>query len=191
MPTIITDFSSAENFQTAWIYHSVESSNIDAASANSGVPASLSSKANNRDTFSLVINGNLIGQGLTTVLETVPYPTSTGGHYDLDDFIQEKTYYKEVSTSTTTAVTTPGAIEPTASSGTLGHIVGQHGQESTAWVSYNDSPTVGATNPYWAGGGANDIASPATGKFGVIWDCLLYTSPRPRDGLLSRMPSSA
>ena len=26
---------------------------------------------------------------------------------------------------------------------------------------------------------------------GVDWDCLLYTSPSPRDGLLSRMPSSA
>ena len=25
----------------------------------------------------------------------------------------------------------------------------------------------------------------------LIWDCLLYTSPSPRDGLLSRMPSSA
>ena len=27
----------------------------------------------------------------------------------------------------------------------------------------------------------------------IIWDidCLLYTSPSPRDGLLSRMPSSA
>ena len=25
----------------------------------------------------------------------------------------------------------------------------------------------------------------------VIWSCLLYTSPSPRDGLLSRMPSSA
>ena len=24
-----------------------------------------------------------------------------------------------------------------------------------------------------------------------FWDCLLYTSPSPRDGLLSRMPSSA
>ena len=24
-----------------------------------------------------------------------------------------------------------------------------------------------------------------------IWTCLLYTSPSPRDGLLSRMPSSA
>ena len=24
-----------------------------------------------------------------------------------------------------------------------------------------------------------------------IWSCLLYTSPSPRDGLLSRMPSSA
>ena len=26
---------------------------------------------------------------------------------------------------------------------------------------------------------------------GQIWNCLLYTSPSPRDGLLSRMPSSA
>ena len=25
----------------------------------------------------------------------------------------------------------------------------------------------------------------------ILWDCLLYTSPSPRDGLLSRMPSSA
>ena len=25
----------------------------------------------------------------------------------------------------------------------------------------------------------------------VVWRCLLYTSPSPRDGLLSRMPSSA
>ena len=27
--------------------------------------------------------------------------------------------------------------------------------------------------------------------YGIFWDCLLYTSPSPRDGLLSRMPSSA
>ena len=26
---------------------------------------------------------------------------------------------------------------------------------------------------------------------GTDWNCLLYTSPSPRDGLLSRMPSSA
>ena len=26
---------------------------------------------------------------------------------------------------------------------------------------------------------------------GLGWSCLLYTSPSPRDGLLSRMPSSA
>ena len=25
----------------------------------------------------------------------------------------------------------------------------------------------------------------------INWNCLLYTSPSPRDGLLSRMPSSA
>ena len=28
-------------------------------------------------------------------------------------------------------------------------------------------------------------------KQGLTWACLLYTSPSPRDGLLSRMPSSA
>ena len=28
-------------------------------------------------------------------------------------------------------------------------------------------------------------------KVGSSYDCLLYTSPSPRDGLLSRMPSSA
>ena len=28
-------------------------------------------------------------------------------------------------------------------------------------------------------------------EFDVKWVCLLYTSPSPRDGLLSRMPSSA
>ena len=29
------------------------------------------------------------------------------------------------------------------------------------------------------------------GKVGLYYICLLYTSPSPRDGLLSRMPSSA
>ena len=35
-----------------------------------------------------------------------------------------------------------------------------------------------------ASGGFNDEVS-------VVYTCLLYTSPSPRDGLLSRMPSSA
>ena len=38
-----------------------------------------------------------------------------------------------------------------------------------------------------AGGAGSELAA---GKFG-IGACLLYTSPSPRDGLLSRMPSSA
>ena len=29
------------------------------------------------------------------------------------------------------------------------------------------------------------------GTLEFMWNCLLYTSPSPRDGLLSRMPSSA
>ena len=36
------------------------------------------------------------------------------------------------------------------------------------------------------------LAGPAVVEFGTNWcGCLLYTSPSPRDGLLSRMPSSA
>ena len=32
---------------------------------------------------------------------------------------------------------------------------------------------------------------PAATLLVPYWNCLLYTSPSPRDGLLSRMPSSA
>ena len=35
-----------------------------------------------------------------------------------------------------------------------------------------------------------DVPEPAEGE-ALIKTCLLYTSPSPRDGLLSRMPSSA
>ena len=35
--------------------------------------------------------------------------------------------------------------------------------------------------------GTNDIVR----SYGEIWDCLLYTSPSPRDKRQSRMPSSA
>ena len=37
------------------------------------------------------------------------------------------------------------------------------------------------------GASINEISTAAS----VMRDCLLYTSPSPRDGLLSRMPSSA
>ena len=30
-----------------------------------------------------------------------------------------------------------------------------------------------------------------TSRFSLLWSCLLYTSPSPRDATLSRMPSSA
>ena len=35
------------------------------------------------------------------------------------------------------------------------------------------------------------IGEPELPHEGMLWACLLYTSPSPRDGLLSRMPSSA
>ena len=35
------------------------------------------------------------------------------------------------------------------------------------------------------------LAQVAEGKAFLLQGCLLYTSPSPRDGLLSRMPSSA
>ena len=39
---------------------------------------------------------------------------------------------------------------------------------------------------------ADDIGAEGLACYGsTIYTCLLYTSPSPRDGLLSRMPSSA
>ena len=35
------------------------------------------------------------------------------------------------------------------------------------------------------------VAATLAADWTLLWDCLLYTSPSPRDGLLSRMPSSA
>ena len=39
--------------------------------------------------------------------------------------------------------------------------------------------------------GGELILAYENGQQSVHWGCLLYTSPSPRDGLLSRMPSSA
>ena len=49
------------------------------------------------------------------------------------------------------------------------YVMGSHATCSGAWVS-----------------GPEDLSPPE-----YFWGCLLYTSPSPRDGLLSRMPSSA
>ena len=35
------------------------------------------------------------------------------------------------------------------------------------------------------------VSTPVIEALEKAWSCLLYTSPSPRDGLLSRMPSSA
>ena len=50
-------------------------------------------------------------------------------------------------------------------------------------------PTTGSTNTTPAAAAAPK--STATNTPALATDCLLYTSPSPRDGLLSRMPSSA
>ena len=56
----------------------------------------------------------------------------------------------------------------------------------------NDLPTLRDPDKltYWK----EDVGGLAMGGYEpnpVPWACLLYTSPSPRDGLLSRMPSSA
>ena len=64
------------------------------------------------------------------------------------------------------------------------------------------SPTIAVTdkaralkaagrNVIGLGAGEPDFDTPANIKLAAIHACLLYTSPSPRDGLLSRMPSSA
>ena len=46
----------------------------------------------------------------------------------------------------------------------------------------------GVTVAHWR---VTESETVGTGDDAVTYTCLLYTSPSPRDGLLSRMPSSA
>ena len=90
-----------------------------------------------------------------------------------------------------------------------GPVIDQAFNPTTRRIQALRMPVVAAVNGVAAGAGASIamacdivIASPqasfiqAFSKIGLIPDagsscCLLYTSPSPRDGLLSRMPSSA
>ena len=60
---------------------------------------------------------------------------------------------------------------------------------------YSGSHVNSASAHDYTGDGKKEILFSAEGKFFMYfapkYDCLLYTSPSPRDGLLSRMPSSA
>ena len=65
-----------------------------------------------------------------------------------------------------------------------------------ATISFNDGPaiTVLQDEALLINSGAKPGASrilKATNAATAVYTCLLYTSPSPRDGLLSRMPSSA
>ena len=86
-----------------------------------------------------------------------------------------------------------GSIGPTGPAGVAAN-TGPTGYSSTgptgpAGVATNTGPTgYGSTGPTGPAGTASGTG--ATGNTGPT-GCLLYTSPSPRDGLLSRMPSSA
>ena len=67
----------------------------------------------------------------------------------------------------------------------------EEGLVAFACTSYKPAVApAGAIKPLF---GTNPIsfAWPRPGKTPVVYDCLLYTSPSPRDRSLSRMPSSA
>ena len=67
--------------------------------------------------------------------------------------------------------------------------------------SFEDDVEVGLLFGFFSSGGRAGNGNGSSGNFeglfeeldelGELDDCLLYTSPSPRDGLLSRMPSSA
>ena len=65
-------------------------------------------------------------------------------------------------------------------------IVGKAGE-----VNYDLIPSVIYTKPELASVGKTEEQLKAEGRAYKVGNCLLYTSPSPRDGLLSRMPSSA
>ena len=65
-----------------------------------------------------------------------------------------------------------------------------HDDEASLWTTTSHS-TIGIDHLKQKGPKWYDIDKRRCGEFGPLMTCLLYTSPSPRDGLLSRMPSSA
>ena len=59
------------------------------------------------------------------------------------------------------------------------------------WVGPQDRSTLNVINPATEEAFATISLGTAEDVDAAVKACLLYTSPSPRDGLLSRMPSSA
>ena len=66
-------------------------------------------------------------------------------------------------------------------------------EPSTGLVEETVSPDVVAAVRRAYAAGAHVVLATGRSTFGItdVWDCLLYTSPSPRDPKTSRMPSSA
>ena len=100
--------------------------------------------------------------------------------------------------STIRTAVTAWLADPTAAETTYGHI----STWETGGVTDMGYLFCGSTD-YWAYSSCDRAAasfnedigawdtSGVTTMYDMFWGCLLYTSPSPRDGLLSRMPSSA
>ena len=56
---------------------------------------------------------------------------------------------------------------------------------------FSDEQVIGVLKEHKAGAKVDDICRRHAISTATFYTCLLYTSPSPRDGLLSRMPSSA
>ena len=71
----------------------------------------------------------------------------------------------------------------------------EQGKQRVTVVVADDHPLYreGVVRALLASGSVEIVAEAEDGRSALaeIQDCLLYTSPSPRDGLLSRMPSSA
>ena len=58
-------------------------------------------------------------------------------------------------------------------------------------IEYRDTSNRHLQFVYHSIGNLNKVLSQFNRRVDLFYACLLYTSPSPRDGLLSRMPSSA
>ena len=81
---------------------------------------------------------------------------------------------------------------------TLRHLIEELGADSVARIEPIDPAVFSLTNEFWVSYYILDqifdkkfIFTPGSFDPAHLRYCLLYTSPSPRDGLLSRMPSSA
>ena len=122
-------------------------------------------------------------------------PIAVGLKTDIRDitFLGNKTEIYHKSKPTLEELIDWMTLNPTVKIAVIGHVNGPDNNKSQKFYNKASTMRAKAVVDYLIAQGIDSerLEAKGAGNTEMLFPCLLYTSPSPRDGLLSRMPSSA